>query len=192
MTNEEYRIRAMDWFNDNAVHFTFLDKWYFENLFDKTFLLIPLVAWFFAISVVAICFIYVKFDRFTNKKFNWENNSLRHITIALLLSVFCGTSITAILASCTVAETLYLSESEFYKNLPAYERTELDNSLDKYFAQFVYKEPPTSTRFTQISITKFKDIIFDTFPVKEEIALTKEEILRERNYERLQKIRFGF
>ena len=68
MTNEEYRIQAMDWFNDNTVHFTFLDKWYFENLFDKTFLLIPLVAWFFAISVVAICFIYVKFDRFTNKK----------------------------------------------------------------------------------------------------------------------------
>lgn len=192
MTNEEYRIQAMNWFNDNAVHFTFLDKWYFENVRDKTFLFIPLGFWFFAISVVAICFIYVKFDRFTNKKFNWENNYLRHITIALLLSIFCGTSITALIANETVAETLYLSESEFYKNLPAYERTELDNSLDKYFAQFVYKEPPTSPRFTQISIIQFKDIIYDIFPVKEEIALTKEEILRERNYERLQKIRFGF
>jgi hypothetical protein len=192
MTNEEYRIQAMNWFNDNAVHFTFLDKWYFENLFDKTFLLIPLVAWFLAINIVLICFFYVKIDRFTNKKFNWENSIFRYITISLLLSIFGITLITGILASCTVAETLYLSESEFYKNLPAYERTKLDNSLDQYFAQFVYKEPPTSQRFTQISITQFKDIIFDIFPVKEEIVLTKEEILRERNYERLQKIRFGF
>ena len=194
MTNEEYRIQAMDWFKDNVVHLTIIDKWYFDYLFDKTFLKIPLALWIAAIIFVAFYFIDQKIRTDTKHKFNSKRNRPKLIAAEVLLVVLIILPLSSIVSNNSGAETLYLSESEFFKNLPMDKRIELSDKLDSHFAQYLYEVKPTSPRLTRIKLDKFKEIIDDVFPLEVKVTSTRlldnrEEVLRKLNYYRLENVR---
>lgn len=194
MTNEEYRLQAMDWFKDNVVHLTFIDKWYYDYLFDKTFLKIPLALYIAAVVFVAFYFIDHKIRAESKHKFNLKHNRLRLITAEVLLVVLIVLPLSSIVSNNSGAETLYLSESEFFKNLPEDKRIKLYNELDLHFSQYLYEVKPTSPRLTRIKLDKFKEIIDDVFPSEVEVTSTRlldnrEEVLRKLNYYRLENVR---
>lgn len=194
MTNEEYRIQAIDWFKDNVVHLTFIDKWYFDNLLDKTFLKIPLVLWIVAIIFIAFYFTDQKIRSELKRKFDLKHNLPKLIAAMAMLVVLIVLPLSSIVSNNSGAETLYLSESEFFKNLPEDKRIKLYNGLDLHFSQYLYEVKPTSPRLTRIKLDKFKEIIDDVFPLEAEVTSTRlldnrEEVLRKLNYYRLENAR---
>lgn len=194
MTNEEYRIQAIDWFKDNVVHLTFIDKWYFDNLLDKTFLKIPLVLWIVAIIFIAFYFTDQKIRSELKRKFDLKHNLPKLIAAMAMLVVLIVLPLSSIVSNNSGAETLYLSESEFFKNLPEDKRIKLYNELDLHFSQYLYEVKPTSPRLTRIKLDKFKEIIDDVFPLEAEVTSTRlldnrEEVLRKLNYYRLENVR---
>lgn len=194
MTNEEYRIQAMDWFKDNVVHLTLIDKWYFDNLLDKTFLKIPLALYIAAVVFVVFYFIDKKIRADSKHKLDLKRNLPRLIMAVTLLAVLIVIPLSSILSNNSGAETLYLSESEFFKNLPMDKRIKLSDKLDSHFAQYLYKVKPTSPRLTRIKLDKFKEIIDDVFPLEVKVTYSRlldnrEEVLRELNYYRLENVR---
>lgn len=194
MTNEEYRIQAIDWFKDNVVHLTFIDKWYFDYLLDKTFLKIPLALWIVSIIFIAFYFIDRKIRTDSKHKLDLKRNLPRLIMAETLLTVLIVIPLSSIVSNNSGAETLYLSESEFFKNLPMDKRIELSDKLDSHFAQYLYEVKPTSPRLTRIKLDKFKEIIDDVFPLEVKVTSTRlldnrEEVLRKLNYYRLENVR---
>lgn len=194
MTNEEYRIQAIDWFKDNVVHLTFIDKWYFDNLLDKTFLKIPLVLWIVAIIFIAFYFTDQKIRSELKRKFDLKHNLPKLIAAMAMLVVLIVLPLSSIVSNNSGAETLYLSESEFFKNLPEDKRIKLYNELDLHFSQYLYEVKPTSPRLTRIKLDKFKEIIDDVFPLEAKVTSTRlldnrEDVLRKLNYYRLENVR---
>jgi hypothetical protein len=194
MTNEEYRIQAMDWFKENVIHLTFIDKWYFDYLLDKTFLKIPLALWIVSIIFIAFYFIDRKIRTDSKHKLDLKRNLPRLIMAETLLTVLIVIPLSSIVSNNSGAETLYLSESEFFKNLPMDKRIELSDKLDSHFAQYLYEVKPTSPRLTRIKLDKFKEIIDDVFPLEVKVTSTRlldnrEEVLRKLNYYRLENVR---
>lgn len=194
MTNEEYRIQALDWFKDNVVHLTFIDKWYFDYLLDKTFLKIPLALWIVSIIFIAFYFIDRKIRTDSKHKLDLKRNLPRLIMAETLLTVLIVIPLSSIVSNNSGAETLYLSESEFFKNLPMDKRIKLYDELDAHFAQYLYEVEPTSPRLTRIKLDKFKEIIDDVFPLEAKVTSTRlldnrEDVLRKLNYYRLENVR---
>lgn len=187
MTNEEYRLQAMDWVKEDVIHWTFIDKWYFDYLLDKTFLLIPLAIWFTVICIVLLGFYSKKIGLKLGSKFDI-------ITSFWLPFILVGVPLVSLITNISPVETLYLTESQFFKNLPNYKQVILLDKLDSHFSKFLYKEKQTSPRLTQIELRKFKEIIFDVFPLEEDITSnssldSKEDVLRKLNYYRLENVR---